>query len=76
VNEELLKQGLARTGYILNPPYRRLGSYQQVENKAKQSKQGIWSVQDYATAHGYDVSAVERALNKKRQDIRNMWQNK
>lgn len=76
VNEELLKQGLARTGYILNPPYKRLGSYQQTEKKAKQSKQGIWSVQDYATAHGYDVSAVERALNKKRQDIRNMWQNK
>ncbi|MED4226504.1 thermonuclease family protein [Neobacillus cucumis] len=38
VHETLLKEGYARVGYIMNPPYRYLDIYRDDESLAKESK--------------------------------------
>lgn len=46
--EGLLEAGMAQTGYVIDPPYRRLGTYQKAQEKAVKGKKGIWSIQGYA----------------------------
>ncbi|MFS0776672.1 thermonuclease family protein [Neobacillus sp. 3P2-tot-E-2] len=54
VQETLLQEGLARVGYIMNPPYKYLEEYKNHENLAKKNKEKIWSMQGFVTEWGFN----------------------
>ncbi|QIZ08456.1 thermonuclease family protein [Priestia megaterium] len=54
VQETLLKEGYARVGYIMNPPYKYLTLYREDEKLAKRSKLNIWSQPDFVTQWGFN----------------------
>jgi micrococcal nuclease len=47
VQETLLQEGLARVGYIMNPPYKYLKQYKDDENLARRSQINIWSMSGF-----------------------------
>ncbi|WP_308212006.1 thermonuclease family protein [Neobacillus cucumis] len=49
VQETLLKEGFARVGYIINPPYKYLALYTEDEGVARQGKVNIWSEPGFVT---------------------------
>ncbi|WP_241535835.1 thermonuclease family protein [Indiicoccus explosivorum] len=59
VQEELLRQGLARVAYVFPPSTRYLEAFEQAETAAREAGRGIWRYSDYATERGFDVSAVK-----------------
>ncbi|MEQ6390389.1 thermonuclease family protein [Bacillaceae bacterium S4-13-58] len=58
-NEMLLEEGLARIAYIYYPPYTHYDAYVKAENRAKSAKKGIWSIDGYVTADGFNSSEPE-----------------
>lgn len=52
IQEELLREGLARVAYVYNDK-RHLDRYLQLEEEAKQLEKGIWSIDNYVTEDGY-----------------------
>ena len=54
VQETLLKEGFARVGYIMNPPYKYLNLYREDESLAKTSKLNIWSKPHFVTQWGFN----------------------
>ena len=59
LQEELLKQGLARVAYIYAPNTKHVDWFEAIQKKAQQQAIGIWSVENYVTNRGYDKDAVE-----------------
>ncbi|WP_082818651.1 thermonuclease family protein [Bhargavaea cecembensis] len=57
VQETLLREGLARVGYVYPPSTRHLTPFEAAEAEAKAKKIGIWSIEDYATDSGFDTEA-------------------
>lgn len=57
VQETLLREGLARVGYVYPPSTRHLTPFEAAEAEAKAKKVGIWSIEDYATDSGFDTEA-------------------
>ncbi|WP_153721762.1 thermonuclease family protein [Sporosarcina cascadiensis] len=57
VQEQLLKEGLARVAYVYPPNTRYLDRFEKAEKQAKQSGIGIWTLEDYATDRGFDSDA-------------------
>jgi len=57
VQETLLREGLARVGYVYPPSTRHLTPFEEAEGEAKANKIGIWSIEDYATDSGFDTEA-------------------
>jgi micrococcal nuclease len=53
VQEELLKRGLARVGYIYESR-RLLEDFRKAEDTVQEKKIGIWQCPGYATNEGYD----------------------
>lgn len=67
---ELVQQGLAKTQYIIQPPYDRLNLYKKEQNIAAENDEGVWNIPFYATnddktpfKRQYD-EAIVRRLNK------------
>lgn len=67
---ELVQQGLAKTQYIIQPPYDRLNLYKKEQNIAAENDEGVWNIPFYATnddktpfKRQYDA-AIVRKLNK------------
>lgn len=60
VQETLLREGLARVGYVYPPNTRHLTPFEEAEAEAKKKKIGIWSIEDYATDSGFEASAAEQ----------------
>lgn len=50
----LLKEGLARVAYLMNPPYKYLKQYREVEIVAKNEKVNIWSRLNFVTNSGFN----------------------
>ncbi|RHW39839.1 thermonuclease [Lysinibacillus yapensis] len=59
VQEELLKNGLARVAYIYEPNTKHVDWFEAVQKQARKQEIGIWSVENYATARGYDKKVFE-----------------
>ncbi|MER2008392.1 MAG: thermonuclease family protein [Psychrobacillus sp.] len=59
LQEELLKQGLARVAYIYAPNTKHVDWFEAIQEKAQQQAIGIWSVENYVTSNGYDKDAIE-----------------
>lgn len=53
VQETLLQEGLARVGYIMNPPYKYLKLYKDDENLARRGHMNIWSRSGFVTKWGF-----------------------
>lgn len=54
VQEQLLKNGLARVAYIYDPNTKHVDWYKSIQKTAQKSATGIWSVENYVTNRGYD----------------------
>jgi len=67
MNNELLKEGLAQTRYLYEPPYDRLDKYNATEKEAYNQKKGLWSLDGYATPNqddGYNMNYLD-AIGRK-----------
>lgn len=53
VQEALIRDGLARVGYVYPPNTRYLTPYEEVQQVAKSKKLGFWVVEDYASDSGF-----------------------
>ena len=53
VQETLLQEGLARVGYVMNPPYKYLEFYKDDESQAKRNNEKIWSRPGFVTKWGF-----------------------
>lgn len=62
VQEELLKNGLARVAYIYDPNTKHVDWFKAIQKTAQKSAVGIWSVEDYVTNRGYDKEAYLAAV--------------
>src|SRR5699024_1101909 len=47
LNQEMLEQGFARYAYEYEPPYKYQDEFQEAENKAKEQKKRIWSIDGF-----------------------------
>ncbi|MFJ8457846.1 thermonuclease family protein [Lysinibacillus xylanilyticus] len=61
VQEQLLKNGLARVAYIYDPNTKHVDWFKSIQKTAQKSAIGIWSVEDYVTNRGYDKDAYYAA---------------
>jgi micrococcal nuclease len=59
VQEELLRNGLARVAYIYPPNTRYVDDFQAIQKKAQEEGVGIWSVENYAQEDGFYPEYVE-----------------
>lgn len=57
-NEKIVEKGLARVGYIYSQK-RHLDTLYVAQDKAKEQKLNIWSVDGYVTDKGFDVAAYD-----------------
>ncbi|WP_324729994.1 thermonuclease family protein [Lysinibacillus fusiformis] len=64
VQEQLLKNGLARVAYIYDPNTKHVDWFKSIQKTAQQSAIGIWSVEDYVTNRGYDKDVYYAAIKK------------
>lgn len=58
VNEKLLEQGLARV-VVYRPNDKYIDEFREIQNKAKQQKSGVWSIEGYADNRGFHPEAAE-----------------
>lgn len=68
VQEQLLKNGLARVAYIYDPNTKHVDWFKSVQKTAQQSAIGIWSVEDYVTNRGYDKDAYYATTENNKED--------
>ncbi|WP_274309275.1 thermonuclease family protein [Solibacillus daqui] len=64
VQEQLLKNGLARVAYIYNPNTKHVDWFKSIQKTAQKSAIGIWSVEDYVTNRGYDKDIYYAAIKE------------
>ena len=62
VQEQLLKNGLARVAYIYEPNTKHVDWFKDIQETAQKSHIGIWSVENYVTNRGYDKEAYNAAI--------------
>jgi micrococcal nuclease len=55
-NLDVVKKGYARVAYIYPPNTRHLNELQAAQNYAKGHHEGIWSIKNYVTSNGYNLS--------------------
>ena len=60
-NQMLLEEGLARVAYVYDPPYTHYDAFLAAEKEARDAKKGIWSIDGYVTADGFqeEVAVVK-----------------
>ncbi|WP_017729326.1 thermonuclease family protein [Halalkalibacterium ligniniphilum] len=61
IQEELLKNGLARVAYIFPPNTRYVDQFNALQEKAQQEGIGIWEVENYAQEDGFYPEVIEQA---------------
>lgn len=59
-NQHMLEQGYARVAYVYEPNIKYLDEFKKAESDAKQEKLNIWSIDDYVTKDGFDMSVIEK----------------
>ena len=65
VQEELLKNGLARVAYVYPPNTKHVDRYYEIQKEAQNRAVGIWSIENYATDNGFNTDAVSNATTSK-----------
>lgn len=59
INKLLLEQGLARVAYIYAPNTRYVDEFREIQDKARNEKKGIWSVEDYVHSDGFYIKSTQ-----------------
>lgn len=59
VQEQLIREGLVRVGYIYKPNTKYLDTFKKIQEKAKNEKKGIWKYEGYVTDRGFVKSVVK-----------------
>lgn len=59
-NKMLLEKGLARVA-VYPPNTKYLDEFEKIQSEAKQKEIGIWSIENYATADGYQTKEKEQS---------------
>ncbi|MEK4030053.1 thermonuclease family protein [Pseudobacillus sp. FSL P4-0506] len=59
VNEQLIAKGLARVA-VFPPNTKYVDRFERVQQKAREQRLGIWSVEDYVTDRGYNTESVKQ----------------
>ncbi|MDY0941184.1 MULTISPECIES: thermonuclease family protein [Priestia] len=57
-NEELLAKGLARVA-VFPPNTKYVDEFKKIQEQARKSEKGIWSIENYAQEKGYNTDAVK-----------------
>ncbi|MED4532907.1 thermonuclease family protein [Metabacillus fastidiosus] len=61
-NKLLLEKGLARVAYIYAPNTKYVDEFYEIQKRAQQNEQGIWSIENYVTEDkGYNEQISEKA---------------
>jgi micrococcal nuclease len=68
VQEALIRDGLARVGYVYPPNTRHLTPYEEVQQVAKSKKLGFWAVEDYASDSGFASTPTASAESNSTDD--------
>ncbi|AST92663.1 thermonuclease family protein [Sutcliffiella cohnii] len=53
IQEELLRNGLARVAYIYEPNTKYVDHFQSIQKEAQKQEIGIWSIENYASENGF-----------------------
>ena len=61
-NEELIENGFARVAFVYPPNTRHVDRFYEAEEKAKQNKAGIWSIENYVTDEGFNPEIVVESM--------------
>ncbi|MBB4826112.1 micrococcal nuclease [Sporosarcina luteola] len=61
LQEELLKNGLARVAYIYPPNTRYVDQFDFIQKKAQQQGIGIWEIENYAQEDGFHPDMIDSA---------------
>lgn len=59
VQEELLRNGLARVAYVYVPNTKYVDQYYEIQKEAQEKGVGIWSVENYAQEDGFHEEIIE-----------------
>lgn len=59
VQEELLRNGLARVAYVYAPNTKYVDQYYEIQKEAQRKGIGIWSIENYAQEDGFHKEIVE-----------------
>jgi len=68
VQEELLKNGLARVAYVYQPNTRYVDQFTEIQRVAQQQGIGIWEIENYAQEDGFHVELVNEGVTKDSQN--------
>ncbi|MCZ0756443.1 thermonuclease family protein [Anoxybacillus sp. J5B_2022] len=58
LNELLLEKGYARVAYVFEPNTKYVDEFRRIQEEARKKRLNIWSIEDYATDHGFREEAV------------------
>jgi len=64
VQEELLRNGLARVAYVYVPNTKYVDQYYRIQKEAQEKGIGIWSVENYAQKDGFHKEIIEKNQSK------------
>ncbi len=64
VQEQLLKNGLARVAYIYDPNTKHVDWFKLTQETAQKSATGIWAVENYVTNRGFDKEVYYAAVKE------------
>jgi micrococcal nuclease len=59
LQEELLKEGLARVAYVYPPNTRYVDQFTALQRRAQQEGKGIWEIEDYVQEEGFNSDVME-----------------
>ncbi|WP_137789969.1 thermonuclease family protein [Bacillus sp. E(2018)] len=60
VQENLLKNGLARVAYVFEPNTKYVDEYDRIQKQAQKEGLGIWSIENYVQEEGYHSEEEEQ----------------
>lgn len=60
LQEELLKNGLARVAYIYPPNTRYVDQFREIQEISRKNELGIWEIENYSTDKGFNPDVVEK----------------
>ncbi len=60
VQEQLIREGLVRVGYIYEPNTKYVDKYKAIQEEAKKEKKGIWQYDGYVTDRGFNKECCEK----------------
>lgn len=58
-NQHMIEEGYARVAYVFEPNTKYIDEFVEAEKRAKKKKLNIWSITDYVTDRGFDMSVVK-----------------